>query len=292
MTEGATDRLAAALDEQVARWSRGSLAELVSASGPFVIDRAFVAGWHAAGPAAEIWAEGRVMAWARAITVWLHGRQQFLDVAEAAVEASLRRAVARVGVDGIEAAARGLRTELAALVRAQLGERPTEVVCSEYSPALQLRLLGLTLAGVRGPVLDVGCGAAAALVTTLRARGTAAEGIDRVRGDDWLRFAYGAERWATIVSHQAFSLHFLHHHLRSGPTAMAYAEVYMNLLRALIGGGVFAYAPGLPFIEAMLPRATWRVVRVPLPDAGSPALQALAAVTGFAVDHATQVWRV
>jgi hypothetical protein len=288
-TEEAVDRLAAALADMAGRWSRGSLAELVSASGPFVLERAFVASWHAAGPAAAAWAGEQAAAWARAIVGWLHGRQQFLDVAEVTVAAAIRAAVGRAGVDGIEAAARGLRAEIAAPVRAQLGERPTEVVCSEYSPELQLRLLGLGLADVRGPVLDVGCGAAAALVATLRARGLAAEGIDRVRGDDWLRHAYGAERWATVVSHQAFSLHFLHHHLRAGPTAMAYAEVYMAILRSLGAGGVFAYAPGLPFIEGMLPRATYRVVRVPLPDA--PALRALSAAAGFAVDHATQVWR-
>ena len=218
---------------------------------------------------------------ARAIVRWLQSRQQFLTIDVAAVEAMVARTLA-----GGPAAVEGLRSGLAELVRGQMGGQVVEVVCSEYTPGLQLALLGL--ADIRGPVLDVGCGASRGLVAELNARGVAAEGIDRVHGDDWLTYAYGVDRWASVVSHHGFSLHFLHHHLRPGETALAYARVYMDILRSLQIGGVFAYAPGLPFLEAMLPAASYRVVRVPLP---ADALAALQALKGPVIGHATQVWR-
>lgn len=266
---------------QAERWAARSLADLVAGEG-FGLDPELARWWAAHGEVA--WAEGQAEAWARRVVEWLQGRNQFLRVSVAEVAARIRGALARVTEVGAAGAVRSLREELAALVREQLGERPVEVVCSEYSPELQLRLLGLAVEGVRGPALDVGCGAAARLVDLLRGRGIAAEGIDRVRGDDWLDVRhYSSGRWATVLSHQALSLHFLHHHFRTGPTAMAYAQVYMEILRGLGPGGLFAYAPGLPFIEAMLPRSTYRVVRVPLPAALE--------IHGLIVEHATQVWR-
>jgi hypothetical protein len=285
-------RLGELFAAQALRWSQRSLAELCGPSaGPFALDAALTEPW--VGEAMAAWSRGvDASGWARRVVRWLQDRQQFLAVDVAAVEAMVARALARAATEGLAAAVGGLQGELAGLVRAQLGARPVEVVCSEYSPALQLRVLGMDAADIRGPVLDVGCGEAAGLVATLRARGLVAEGIDRVRGDDWLAFAYGVDRWATVVSHHGLSLHFLHHHLRPGTTALAYARVYMEILRSLQVDGVFAYAPGLPFIEAMLPAASYRCVRVALPaELDTPTLQALRADTGLAIGHATQVWR-
>jgi hypothetical protein len=271
-------RLGELLRSQALRWSQRSLVELCGpAAGPFVLDAALAELW-AAHPEVVARVDGRAAA--RAIVRWLQARQQFLVVDVAVVEAMVGRALA-----GGPAAVEGLRVGLAELVRGQMGQ-VVEVVCSEYSPGLQLQLLGL--AEVRGPALDVGCGASRGLVTELQARGVAAEGIDRVHGDDWLTYAYGVDRWGSVVSHHGFSLHFLHHHLRPGEAALAYARVYMDILRSLMIGGVFAYAPGLPFLEAMLPTASYRVVRVPLP---ADALAALQALKGPVIGHATQVWR-
>ncbi len=272
-------RLGELLHSQAQRWSVRSLVELCGrAAGPFVLDAPLAELW-AAHPEVVAQVDGRAVA--RAIVRWLQSRQQFLTIDVAAVEAMVARMLA-----GGPAAVEGLRSGLAELVRGQMGGQVIEVVCSEYSPGLQLELLGL--ADIRGPVLDVGCGASRGLVAELNARGVAAEGIDRVHGDDWLTYAYGVDRWASVVSHHGFSLHFLHHHLRPGETALAYARVYMDILRSLQIGGVFAYAPGLPFLEAMLPAASYRVVRVPLP---ADALAALQALKGPVIGHATQVWR-
>jgi hypothetical protein len=194
-----------------------------------------------------------------ALLRWLRRRNQFVQLDAAAI-AELA-AIAGRARDGLLAAPRGealrgaltrvagtLRAELAEFVRTHLGAEPREVQCSEYSPTLQLEVLGLTVEMVE-PVLDVGCGAAAALVHTLRAAGRMAEGIDREAPADaivadWLQFDYGVDRWGTVISHLGFSLHLLHHHLAGRAAAFVHAEVYMQILRSLRVGGVFAYAPG------------------------------------------------
>jgi hypothetical protein len=296
----ATARLGELFAAQVLRWSQRSLVELCGPAGHFGVDAALRAAWAEEPEAARAWCGAAdVTGWARALLRWLQARQQFLIVEEVTVRELVTRALRCAEEAGPADGAELLREQLAALVRGQFSGQVVEVVCSEYSPELQLRVLGLE--EVRGPALDVGCGQQRGLVSALRGRGISAEGIDRVHGDDWLRYAYGLDRWGTVVSHHGFSLHFLHHHLRPGTSALSYARVYMDILRSLQVGGVFAYAPGLPFIEAMLPTSNsphgpsglnCRVVRVGLPaEVDTPALRALRADTGLAIDHATQVWR-
>lgn len=324
--DDAVSRLGELLLARAAQWSSASLAELpAAATRPWQPDRELaahvlehrgaIAAWLAAalrepaGPAT--WEHRPALALREQLTRWLHHRQQFLQLDAAALaelEALARRALegglrALVSADeeallaGLRDAVAGLRAGLSGFVRARLGPRPREVVSAEYSPALQLEVLGLTLAQLPAPVLDVGCGPEAPLVTALRAAGVQAEGIDRAASGpmaaDWLTYAYGEDRWGAVLSHLGFSLHFLHHHLAGGPTAFAYARVYMAILRSLRPGGLFAYAPGLPFLEGMLPRDRYRVVQVPLPPSlQTPALLAMQEDTGVALGHATQVHRV
>ncbi|HEY6878180.1 MAG TPA: hypothetical protein VI299_09175, partial [Polyangiales bacterium] len=97
-------------------------------------------------------------------------------------------------------------------------------------------------------------------------------------------------RYGTIVSHQAFSLHFLHHHHAAGDTAFDYARTFMAILRALVPGGVFAYAPGLPFIESVL--TGYRVQRVPFaPALRVPLLVDIEQRSGLSFSYATHVTR-
>lgn len=127
-------------------------------------------------------------------------------------------------------------------------------MCAEYSPSLQLGVLGLSPDTLLEPVLDVVCGPSAGLVRCLRAEGITALGIDRAAPDDvgvvadWLTFPYGTARWGTMVSHLGLSLHFLRHQLgcssQVSDLATAHAEAYMRVLRSLRVGGEFAYAPG------------------------------------------------
>ena len=172
-----------------------------------------------------------------------------------------------------------------------------ELICAEYSPSLQLRVLGLEAARLAEPVLDLGCGSRAALVRELRALGKEAYGLDcAVHGDpcalegDWLDCELGQRRWGTVISHMGFSNHFLRHHLRAGPAAARYAQRYMQVLAALRQGGLFAYAPGLPFFEPLLPPERYAVVRHPVADVAGGTYDAqLRELLGESVFYACQV---
>jgi hypothetical protein len=233
---------------------------------------------------------------------WLWSRNQFLTleaVDRELLTTSLERALRSMQTtQEARPALRHHRKELAAWLRSKLGEEPREVTCAEYSPSLQLAVLGLKEA-LRPPILDVGCGPHAALVRHLREEGLDAHGLDRVldaelgQAGDWLTFDYGQERWGTILSHQGFSLHFLHHHHAAGDQAYAYARAFMAMLRALHVGGTLAYAPGLPFIEQMLPPHVYRVERVPFAtELRVPALREVEARTGLSFSYATHVTRL
>lgn len=160
---------------------------------------------------------------------------------------------------------------LSAWLDETIGGLPPEVPNAEYSVELQLSILGLEVETLRPPILDVGCGPGARLVHHLRGLGLEAWGVDRdssepvVIGADWLDYDYGERRWGTVISHQAFSLHFLHHHFRRGEAAHRHGEVYAAILKGLAPGGAFVYAPALPFVESVLPNSDYRIERRPLP---------------------------
>ena len=316
--------LAALLVARLRVWSEGSLATLC-ARGPVREDPGEALAGHLwdhrdelsrwLHTAATAGVDGPVIVAMRAwLRRWLWSRNQFLTLDEQAT-AQLAALCHRAIHDSLAALAATadagelrtrlgevlaqLRAALAELVRARLGDSPRDVTCGHYSPALQLEVLGLADTTLADPVLDIGCGVGAELVQALRSRGHDARGIDRdvpaALGEsaDWLRYPYGVDRWGTVISHLGFSLHFLHHHLAGQPSAYTHAEVYMQVLRSLAPGGVFAYAPGLPFIEAMLPRDRYRLTRVPLPAAHlTPTLRQAQLETGLALGQASQVRRL
>lgn len=194
-----------------------------------------------------------------------------LAAAAEALEAASDAASLRAALTGAAAGWAGAAARLAAAVAAdarRAGVREAPVVSATYDPATQLAVLALDPATLLEPILDLGCGPDARLVRHLRALGKDARGVDRVatpgegvaRGD-WLDWPVAPASLGTVVSHLGFSLHFLHHHLRPGGDPARYARRYMELLRALRPGGTFAYAPGLPFVEAHLPAGAWRVER-------------------------------
>lgn len=136
----------------------------------------------------------------------------------------------------------------------ETGFRP---VCSHYSPELQLQVLGIQPAKIQGPILDLGCGDGR-LVRILREHGHSATGIDRNAPDgllkgEWFDAPLEAKRWGTIIAHQSVSLHFRRAHLVSASRASDYARLYLRIIRALLPGGRFLYAPSLPFFEHVLP---------------------------------------
>ncbi len=214
----------------------------------------------------------------------LRSRHQFARAGAGDLEDAFEALVRRLS-DAVEGDAEGEALVAAidatlAAHRGALGEPAgAEVTCAEYGAELQLALLGLAPDALAEPILDVGCGSEAALVRALRARGKEACGIDRaapagvagVERADWLAHPFEPDRWGTVLSHQGFSLHFLHQHLADPAAAEAYARKYMEILRSLRPGGVFAYAPGLPFVEELLPPERYRVARQPIElRAGDP----------------------
>ncbi len=241
------------------------------------------------------------------LVAWLRGKNQFV-------------VIDRTGEDELDLGIESLAVELADaspeeqqdvidehverfvdFVRERLGDAPRDVIAGEYSAALQLDVLGLRIASLDPPILDVGCGAKATLVRALRAHDLDATGIDLGALDpetpaevastgDWLTYDYGVAKWGTVVSHLGFALHFLHQHHASNDGARAYAETYLRILRSLRPGGVFAYAPSLPFFELVLPKDGLLVTRRRV--APTPTLTTLAGASGLSLAESTLVRRV
>lgn len=120
-------------------------------------------------------------------------------------------------------------------------------------------ILTIRVSSIKQPFLDVGCGQQARLVHFLRKNGIEAYGIDRnaqnvnyLQKANWLDYSFKPNTWGTIVSHMAFSNHFMHHHLRADGRYGVYAKKYMEMLKSLKLGGCFIYAPTLPFMEKIL----------------------------------------
>jgi SAM-dependent methyltransferase len=166
-------------------------------------------------------------------------------------------------------------TEAGALERVLSGQ--AKPLCAEYSPGLQWEILGFGNRPPMGPVLDLGCGAEARLVHYLRKSGRQdVVGLDSDAPDgalflrrSWFDAPLAPASWGTIIAHQSFSLHFRHAHFHNAPRAEAFARHYMLILSSLRPGGVFAYAPGLPFIEGLLDRARWQVSARAIAPAGA-----------------------
>jgi hypothetical protein len=158
----------------------------------------------------------------------------------------------------------------------------SEPTCHFYPPELQLAMMNSTVENLQEPILDIGCGQDAALVRYLRAQGKMAFGIDRmaeetdfIRRASWFDTEPAVHSWGTILSHMAFSNHFVHHHLRQDGHPHRYAQYFMMLLHSLKAGGKFIYTPGVPFIEALLPADQYQVITT--------------AVEGLADFHTTQI---
>lgn len=185
--------------------------------------------------------------------------------------------------DWLQAWVAGLLEDADALDAARAG---LNVVCAEYSPLTQLRILGLAGVELMDPILDVGCGRTGALVHHLRRAGHTAVGVDQdteeapgLQRGNWFDLPLEPATWGAIIAHQSFTLHFLHAHMASGERATAFARSFMSILAALKPGGCFAYAPGVPFFERHLDRARFslasRAISLPgraMPPAMSRAL--------------------
>lgn len=147
-------------------------------------------------------------------------------------------------------------------------ELAQQFVCAQYSGEFLCNLLNI--ADVKEPLLDIGCGAHANLVTYLRSMNIEAYGIDRnttacgCSSIDWFEFDYGKEKWNTIISNLSFTSHFLYHHIHDEDIANQYASTYMEILSSLKKKAQWVYAPSIPFFEDLLPKNLYKVERSPI----------------------------
>jgi hypothetical protein len=143
------------------------------------------------------------------------------------------------------------------------------VICSEYSAEFQIKLLGLDVANLKEPILDLGCGKHMNLVKFLKDLGYEVFGLDRnaVSKEDnliasgWFDYKFKKNFWGTILSQMAFSNHFIFNHFYLYGKPELYAKLYMSILASLKVHGSFYYSPGLPFIEEHLPKENYQITR-------------------------------
>ncbi len=99
---------------------------------------------------------------------------------------------------------------------------------SQYSAELQLRMLHIEPEAIGGQVLD---------------------------------FAYPPRTYDLILSHLAFSSHYLYHISTASEFARRYRTAYDSIVEALTVDGRFCYVPSLPDIESSLPNELFKVSR-------------------------------
>lgn len=208
----------------------------------------------------------------RIYAVYLRDFQRILSTSQTNTEIAERVKLLVAGHFG------DLRANITRFFDPETGEKENansifnRVVCAEYSPELQLEIFGLRATDLIAPVLDLGCGKSGELVRYLNVMGVEAVGIDRMVDSslggstsliqaDWLEFRLEPGVWGTILSHMAFSNHFVFQHWYTYGQVQPYARQYMAALGALKPGGSFYYTPGLPFIETYLPEDSYRVTR-------------------------------
>ena len=143
------------------------------------------------------------------------------------------------------------------------------VMYGEYSAELQIELLGIDVAHIQQPVLDIGCGSQVNLVRHLRSLGVDAYGIDRqldihesyLSEMDWFAYHFEPDSWGTIISNMGFTNHLNYAYLHDISQLERYLLKMREILSSLSINGSFYCAPALPFVEEKLSSNEYRVQR-------------------------------
>lgn len=149
--------------------------------------------------------------------------------------------------------------------------RVGHVTYGEYSAELQIGLLGIDTADVKQPILDIGCGGQAHLVSYFRSQGLEAYGIDRhletqkpyLDQEDWFDYHFEPGKWGTIVAHMSFTNHLNYAYLNDISQLEHYLLKMKEILESLSISGSFHYTPSLPFIEDKVSTEIYRVQSEP-----------------------------
>jgi hypothetical protein len=147
-------------------------------------------------------------------------------------------------------------------------DRPViEKPCEYYDARVQISILGIDVSKLLEPIIDVGCGKNAYMVEYFKELGFDVIGIDRycevesasIKCISWDDYNFKRNYWGTIISHMAFSNHFIYHYLKNDSLDYRYAIKYKEMLDSLKGNGSFYYAPSVPFIEKYLEEREYKV---------------------------------
>jgi hypothetical protein len=141
-----------------------------------------------------------------------------------------------------------------------------EKPCEYYDARVQISILGIDVSKLLEPIIDVGCGKNAHMVEYFKEFRFDVIGIDRycdvenesikcMSWDDYFKRNY----WGTIISHMAFSNHFIYHYLKNDAMDYRYAIKYKEMIDSLKDNGSFYYAPSVPFIEIYLNQREYKV---------------------------------
>jgi hypothetical protein len=141
------------------------------------------------------------------------------------------------------------------------------VVDARYSADFQIYVLGLQIENILEPIIDIGCGSQAILVRYLCQQKDHVFGIDRkidyksiyTKEIDWLEFKFTRRFYGTIIANMSFSNHLIYHIQNRTAYIKAYLLKYKEILESIKNGGLFVYAPSLPFIEERLDREQYSV---------------------------------
>ncbi len=115
-------------------------------------------------------------------------------------------------------------------------------VCSEYSIDLQKSILRYNFDDLAEPILDIGCGENAYFITECIRNGKRCTGIDQYISKEysntilcrnWLEFEYTSSFWGTIISHMAFTNHFIYHLKHRTTVLEEYEKTYFKILNSL-----------------------------------------------------------
>jgi hypothetical protein len=144
------------------------------------------------------------------------------------------------------------------------------VIYGEYSAELQIELLGIDIARVKQPVLDIGCGSHASLARYLRSQSIEAYGIDRhlevrksyLEQEDWFEYSFKPNSWGTLISNMGFTNHLNYAYLHDVSQLERYLLKMNDILASLSINGHFHYAPSLPFVEEKLSAKEYHVERI------------------------------
>jgi len=149
-----------------------------------------------------------------------------------------------------------------------------KVVCEEYSPEFQCKILGLDPKQLMQPVMDIGCGKNGNLVRFLLKSRIRACGIDRIAvmnepvisRQDWFDLDMNESEWGTIISNIALSNHIIYVSKNDPSLFQKYKKMLKRLVNSLKPGGTFIYAPGTPVIEGEIDRFEFSVINRPISE--------------------------